>query len=127
MQQWSKQVDQKKPSAHDQDLIVERRQQQRHEAPTGGWTRNVPVGGSQKQTNDSSRTWKKGFDSRSHKKIPSMQIMEGDEDDPDQQPEGQENPDEEASEFAMISAFMQMNDARGKHNVARRSATARVR
>ena len=36
MQQWSKQVDQKKPSAHDQTLMVDRKQQQRHEAPTGG-------------------------------------------------------------------------------------------
>ncbi|MFN9999547.1 MAG: hypothetical protein ACK559_00325, partial [bacterium] len=75
---------------------------------------------------DGAKSWRKDFDPRSHKRVPDMRIMEeAEEDIPNQQSE--QTSDSEDSEFALISAFIKMDGSRHQQNVAKKSATARVK
>ena len=118
LQKWSGAQKKLTAEARDQKTMMEKKQQPL-EAPMG--LRNAQ----RNATADVTKSWRKIFDPKSHKRVPDVRIMEEAEADiPDQQPE--QTSDSEDSEFALISAFLKVEGSK-QHNVAKRPATARVK
>ena len=108
IQQWSKQQDQRRPSTQVQQQRVqhknEDKKQQLVKDPTAAnWKRNLSPPAGQKSS-----------DAETHRRVPIMQIIEGDGENSNQQPEEQTDSD---AELTMISVFMKMHDTRGRQNV----------
>ena len=129
MQEWSRQSDQRQPTC---STTTNQSKQQNVESgnqplKNGNWSRNSSSGSIQgriSNSDGSKKSWQSNFDSRSHKRIPTVQLLEEQETSTDQSEE--QDTEEMGEEFALISAFMQVDDAKGQHNVARKPATARV-